>query len=93
MGFYGASALAEIAALKAMEVGLELVCVCDPSSERDRFLNPEVLKDLESAPEIDVWLVTDLGDPLAAPSARTARFGAARVLAPAVLGLDSSDPD
>ena len=89
IGFYGASELAEIAALKAMERELDLVCVCDPSSEQRRFLNVSVLASLDAAPEVDAWLITDLAQPGAIRELLVERYDAAQVFAPAVLGIDS----
>jgi len=54
LGLYGASDLAEIAAVKAIEEGLEVSCLCDPYHERQRFL-------LEDAPRRHAELVTREG--------------------------------
>ena len=91
LGFYGVSELAEIAALKAMDLGVELVCVCDPSGERSQFLNLKVFTHLENAPDVDAWLITDLVAPLQARAVLVERCGESCVFSPAVLGLDLAE--
>ena len=91
VGFYGASELAEIAALQAMELGLELSCVCDPMSERQHFLSLMVLRDIQDAPALDGWLLTDLANPQQSRQLMVQRFGHEHVLVPEVLGLGLSD--
>lgn len=88
VGLYGASDLAEIAAMKALEAGVEIVCVCDPATTRERVLQHRVLMSLDAAPRVDAWLFTALEDPASRHDALVTRQGADRVFAPSILGLD-----
>ncbi len=59
----GVSDLTEIAAMRALEEGVEVIGVYAPGSKRRRLLNLPVARTLRSVPDADVWLVTDLDDP------------------------------
>jgi len=88
IGLYGASDLAEIAAMKSLEEGLEVVCLCDPEGARTRFLHAAVVRDPGQAPPLDAWIFTALEGGAARYEALVAREGAERVFAPTILGLE-----
>jgi len=89
LGLYGFSDLAEIAALRAMEHRVDLLCLLDPERRNRRFLDLPVIHDLDDAPELDAWLFTDLTD--SAERLRRLRElqGPDRVLVPSILGLNT----
>lgn len=64
VGLYGASDLAEIAVIRAMETNIRIVAVCDPVSDRTRILNIPVVSTVKAAGSVDAWLVTDLNNPM-----------------------------
>ncbi len=87
LGLYGFSDLAEIAALRAMEHRIELVCLLDPGRSSRRFLNVPVIYALADAPQLDAWLFTELTDSAARLQRLRDAVGVERVLVPSILGL------
>ena len=88
IGLYGASELAEIAALQALKLGMALSCICNPLPGQQQFLSIDVVRELDQAPDMEAWIVTDLVAPEAARQRLLASVGPERVFVPAVLGLD-----
>ena len=84
----GQSDLAEIAILCAVEAGVAIVAVVDPSSESTHFVGVGVCKAFANVKAaFDAVVVTDVARAKASFDAATAAVGAERVLAPALLGL------
>jgi DNA-binding MarR family transcriptional regulator len=82
----GASDLAEIAMICALECGIEIVGVVDASAADERFLTLPVLPSLEAATQrCNGVLLTDLKNPTATLAHAVAQFGADRVFVPALL--------
>jgi len=89
----GASDLAEIAAICAVDSGLAIVAVVDGKCEAARFAGAPVVRDLDAvAGVIDAVLVTDLRGAAATRRVATARLGAERVLMPALLVVRPEKP-
>lgn len=93
IGLYGVSDLAEIAALQALSLGVQVACVCDPSGDCDEFLNLPLVRDPADRPDVHVWLVTDLFEPQMAYEALCDRFEEHAVKVPSVLGLGRKESD
>jgi hypothetical protein len=88
IAFLGLSDLAEVAAICALDCGMTIVAAIDGRSELTSFVGVPVLhaiKDLGD--DVDAIVVTDMKDTLAAIEAATLRFGAERVLVPALLDV------
>lgn len=85
IGLYGASDLAEIAAIRAMETKIRIVAVCDPTSDRSSVLNVPVVKTLESTGNVDAWIVTDLSDPVGSRNALMRVCSEERIIVPDIL--------
>lgn len=84
----GQSDLAEIAALCAMEHGIEIIGVVQDGSTKRQFIGLPVFANFESASEpFDAILITDLTAARATCDAAIARFGVERVLVPELLRL------
>jgi DNA-binding MarR family transcriptional regulator len=92
IGLYGASDLAEIAALQAIEAGLDVVCLCDPQRTRSQFLGKPVVAAPEDAPELDAWLYTALEGSFARHASLLSHCGSAAVYVPSVLGGATANP-
>ena len=84
----GISDLAEIATLRAMEQGMEIVGFYDPQSERQTYLNRPVFHQLISLESYDACIVTDLLKPQLTYERLVSEMGPARVLVPDVLRLE-----
>ncbi len=84
----GISDLAEIATLRAMEQGMEIVGFYDPQSERQTYLNRPVFQQLVSVESYDACIVTDLLTPQLTYEHLVSEMGPARVLVPDVLRLE-----
>ncbi len=87
VGLYGASDLAEIAALRAQELDLEIRCLCDPARRKGLFLGIPVVRCIDDAPAVDVWMLTDLGDPHASLLRLNERLEPLAIVVPSILGL------
>jgi DNA-binding MarR family transcriptional regulator len=88
----GASDLAEIAAICALDGGFTVAAVVDPKLEAGRFAGAPVVRDTDLlAPPPDAVLVTDMRSAAATFQAAIAKFGAERVLAPALLGVQPTN--
>jgi DNA-binding MarR family transcriptional regulator len=84
----GQSDLAEIAALCALEHGIEIVGVVQDGAAAPAFIGLSVFADFESAAKpFDAVLITDLTRPRETCDAAVARLGAERVLVPELLRL------
>jgi DNA-binding MarR family transcriptional regulator len=86
----GASELAEIAAVRALEHEVEIGCVLDRRARRERFLNLPLRRAPEDCGAVDAWLLTDLGDPPATYRWLVRRVGEDSVLVPDILDLKST---
>ena len=86
LGLYGASDLAEIAALRALEQGVEVGCLCDSRAQRP-ILSIPLVRSIPEAPSVDAWMVTDLTDPQGAYEALAEQVGESAVRAPCILGI------
>jgi DNA-binding MarR family transcriptional regulator len=84
----GQSDLAEIAALCAMERGIEIVGVVQDGATKRQFIGLPVFADFESVSEpFDAVLITDVTAARETCDAAVARIGAERVLVPELLRL------
>jgi hypothetical protein len=84
----GASDLAEIAAICALEVGIAIAAVVDSQSTEARFVGSPVVKSFDEIDGlVDAVLVADMRATGKAINVAIARYGAERVLVPDLLGL------
>ena len=82
----GASDLAEIATICALDTGIEIVGVVDAQASGERFLKLPVIGSFaEAAGRCDAVLLTDLKNPTDTLARAVDRFGRERVFVPAVL--------
>jgi DNA-binding MarR family transcriptional regulator len=63
IGIAGVSELAEIASLRALEVGITVGAVFDTNHTSDKFLNHRVVRVPTDAKGVRVWLLTELDEP------------------------------
>jgi DNA-binding MarR family transcriptional regulator len=84
----GQSDLAEIAALRAEETGIEVVGVYDSDSEQTRMVGRPVWRALEQASPHDGCVLTDLTAPAATLARLTATMDRNRILVPDILRLE-----
>jgi DNA-binding MarR family transcriptional regulator len=88
----GASDLAEIAAICALDGGFTIVAIVDPKLEAERFAGAPVVRDMDLlAPPPDAVLVTDMRSAAVIFQAAITKFGTERVLIPALLGVRPND--
>ena len=87
LGLYGASDLAEIAALRALEHELEIGCVLDSSYPGERFLHLPLVRATTECERVDGWLLTDLTDPQASYERMITQMCADQVIVPGILGV------
>jgi DNA-binding MarR family transcriptional regulator len=81
----GVCDLAEIAAICALDSGINIVAVVDPRSALTRFVGVPVKADFDDV-AADAVLVVDIKDTEDVIETAAARYGADRVLMPALLG-------
>jgi DNA-binding MarR family transcriptional regulator len=84
----GISDLAEIATVRALEAGIEIVGTYDADAHRTRFMSRPVWRAFEEAPPFDAGMVTDLNGAAASYERLVNRLERARILVPDILGLD-----
>jgi DNA-binding MarR family transcriptional regulator len=88
----GASDLAEVAAICALDGGFVVTAVVDSTLTSHRFAGAPVVRNIElMVPPPDGVLITDMRCSNAMVQSVTARFGAERVLVPALLGVMPHD--
>lgn len=87
----GVSELAEIAAIRAIDAGVEIAAVWDPSAPRERFLGRPVVGTLEQCGSVDAVVLTDLANAQATWRALLAELPEERVVVPDILGLSPED--
>lgn len=85
IAFHGCGDLAEIAAISARELGLEIVGVIDAQRNVENFAELPVFRDLESCGPVDAVLITDINDPQASFDALKGRLADDRILVMALL--------
>ena len=83
----GASELAEISTLCAMETGITVTAVVDADFAHRRFIDLPIVRDFATAGAFDGIIVTDRIAPQDKFNAAVAACGAERVLAPSLLGI------
>ena len=84
---YGASDLAEIAALRALETSIAVVGVVDPASEREKLIGHKVWRNFKQADAFDGCVLTDLASPSERFRLLAQQLGSERVLVPDILRL------
>lgn len=90
----GQSDLAEIAALCAIQQGVEIVGVVDAGTADKEFIGLPVFDKFESVElPFDAVLIADLGQPRETYDAAIARFGVDRVLVPGLLRIGIRKPE
>jgi DNA-binding MarR family transcriptional regulator len=86
----GKSDLAEIAILSAVDCAVTIVAIVDEASAPAQFVGRPVVADYDQVTEpFDAVMITNFGSASEAFDRAVARFGAERVLAPALLGLSA----
>lgn len=88
----GASELAEISMICALEADIAVIAVVDAEFTGERFLDLPVVRNFASAGIFDGVIVTDRLQPQERFDSAAAICGADRVLAPSLLGLAASLP-
>ena len=86
----GATELAEICALCALETNIEIIAVVDGAHTGKRFLDLPVAPSFEAAGTFDGAIITDRFKPQESFDRAVALLGAQHVLAPPVLGIRRS---
>jgi DNA-binding MarR family transcriptional regulator len=84
----GASDLAEIARICALDAGVDIVAIVDPQAAVATFVGLAVLPDFDGVEPFDAIVVADLRAARATFEGAMARVGADRVLVPKLLGLN-----
>ena len=85
VGLIGASDLAEIAVICAVEAKLSIVAVVDAKLSRPTFLGVPVVTSMEAIGSIDGAIVTDMDHPAETFAAAVRLLGSERVLIPELL--------
>jgi len=87
----GASDLAEIAVMRAIENGIDITGVFAPGATYSRFVGRPVWSTWEMVPPADAYLITDLTDPVTTYGhVRESVTDESRVLVPSVLGINGA---
>jgi DNA-binding MarR family transcriptional regulator len=93
LALLGASELAEIAAISALESGISIAVIVDPNCKRSRFAGIPVKRSMDRVTDpIDAVLITDLSMSEAMIESLSALFDRERIFVPALLGPQKSEP-
>ncbi len=87
IAFVGVSDLAEIAMICAHEAALELVGVIDGAHTGEQFCGMPVYPSLDGCPEIDVVVLTTMGEPWRAFEQLQSKLPPERILVPPMLRM------
>jgi len=88
---HGLTDIAEIAVLCAANNYIEIIGIVDKSSELKDYGGAPIVQDFSELAELDVLVITDLGDPQSSYDAMTELLPSERVLAPAILNVTLHD--
>lgn len=83
----GASDLAEIMMLRALETDVTVIGIVDADTARKEFLGRKVWRTFEGVELFDCCVLTDLASPRATHAWLTKEIGAERILVPEILRL------
>lgn len=83
----GASELAEIALIRAMDAEISITGIYDPESTLDQLFSKPVWADLAEVSDYDMCLLTNLNSPYEFYKSLVSEIGKDRVLIPDVLGM------
>jgi DNA-binding MarR family transcriptional regulator len=84
----GASDLAEVAAICALECGITIVAIVDPQATQPQLIGAPIYRSFDEVPvDFDGVLMTDLKAPEESFKAVSALLGSERVVVPALLGI------
>ncbi len=84
----GDSELAEIAFLRALECGVDVVGLYDPGSQRKRFFSKPIWRqDIPTLADRDAVLITDLEEPLVVFERLVSFMAKESIFIPSVLGI------
>lgn len=83
----GVSDLAEIAALKALEYGVDVVGAYDAGCDKESFLNKPIWRKLPKDLECDLFVLTALDDPHKRVAKLVKEVGRERVIIPDILAV------
>jgi DNA-binding MarR family transcriptional regulator len=86
LAILGASELAEIAAICAIESGVTITAVVDPRSNAERVVGVPRVSSFDEVAATDAVFVADPNAPRIAVDEAVSKFGAGRIFAPALIG-------
>ncbi len=89
----GSGELAEIATLCAAEHGVSLIGIIDPHARAESVAGLSIHSELETLPDVDAVIVTDLRAPQAVFDALSQEMPADKVLAPPLLRISRQDSE
>lgn len=87
VGLYGASDLAEIAAIRAAESKVTVRVVCDPQGRQSSFLSIPVIREVAADGDVEAWILTDFLNPVGALKALTEHWPRERIVVPDILAV------
>ena len=87
VGLYGASDLAEIAAIRAAESRVKVKVVCDSDAARSSFVSITVIPEITSDWDVDAWILTDFLNPVDAIESLARQWPRGRIVVPDILSM------
>lgn len=91
--FIGGGELAEIALLAAHEADVEIVCILDRETNKDRLFGIAVVRSADDLSGVDAVAITDVRAPQQAFDLVSGRFSDSQILAPALLRVTRTPLD
>ncbi len=90
IALHGLTDLAEIATLCAKDHNVNLVCIIDPSSQKEIYSGIPVFGEIPETITVDAFVITDLGNPQREFDRLARKIGGDRVYAPEILNVKTS---
>ena len=87
IGIAGVSELAEVASLRALEIGVDIGAVCDAERAGETFLNHKVVGSPAKASSVQVWMIAELDNPQKVYEELVASVGDDAIVVPAMLSI------
>ncbi|MDH3316147.1 MAG: winged helix-turn-helix transcriptional regulator [Gammaproteobacteria bacterium] len=91
VGLYGASDLAEIAAIRAAESKVSVTVVCDPEAEQSSFVSIPVIRDVAADGDVHAWILTDFSNPVGALEELTKHCPRECIVVPDILAMSPTE--
>lgn len=87
VGLYGASELAEIAAIRASDSNVKVIVICDSEAKHSSFRSIPVIRHVAGFGDVDAWILTEFSNPVEAYKELSKYWLRERIVVPDILAM------